>query len=146
VEAKATTTAAAAPADHGADPLPETGLTVLLVEDDEVIRASTAAMVAELGCAVIVRADAAGALDALESHDIDILMTDRGLPGVSGDDLAREALAKWPELSVIFATGAAVAVPDPALKAVYLIKPYGRLDVRKALTQVSARQLQTDNG
>ena len=123
---------------------PDIRLTVLLVEDDEVIRASTAAMVAELGYAIIARGDGPSALAVLETQDIEVLMTDRGLPGLSGDDLARAALAKKPGLAVIFATGAAVAVPDPGVNAIYLIKPYRLADIALALEQVSARQQPAD--
>ena len=134
----------AAPAITAEVDRPGADLTVLLVEDDEVIRASTAAMVAELGYAVIARGDGQAALEALEAHEIDVLMTDRGLPGLSGDDLAREALAKRPALAVIFATGAAVAVPDPGLNAVYLIKPYRLADIGNALEQAASRRQQVD--
>jgi len=120
--------------------------TVLLVEDDEAIRSSTAAMVAELGYSVNEASDAMSALAVLDAQPIDVLITDRGLPGLSGDDLARQALARSPGLAVIFATGAAVAVPDPALNAVYLIKPYRLADIQHALAQVSARRVRADAG
>ena len=79
--------------------------TVLLVEDDDLIRSSTAEMLAELGHAVIQAADGASALQALESEPVDVLVADVGLPDLSGDELARRALKVRPGLGVVFATG-----------------------------------------
>jgi CheY-like chemotaxis protein len=117
-------------------------LTVLLVEDDAVIRASTADMLATLGHRVIQSADAHGALRILEDGPIDVMVTDRGLPGLSGDDLAHRAVAIRPGLHVVFATGEAAAVPHADLpQAVYLIKPYVVADLERALALATAEDL-----
>ena len=127
-----------------ADPAPAErrhGLNVLLVEDDEAIRSATAAMIDDLGHSVWEAGDAAAAVEILRARPIDVLVTDRGLPGVSGDDLAHRALALRPDVGVVFATGAAVAVPDPALKqALYVIKPYTAAQIEHAFGRLSTRQ------
>ena len=49
--------------------------------------------------------DAETALVLLAAHDIDVLVTDIGLPGTSGDVFAAEARAVRPALRLVFATG-----------------------------------------
>jgi signal transduction histidine kinase/DNA-binding response OmpR family regulator len=112
------------------------GLTVLLVEDNDLVRASTADMLAGLGHVVLQSADAEGALQMLMRDDIDAMVTDRGLPGLSGDSLAHQAIELRPDLQVVFATGAAAALPDSALPgAKFIIKPYSAVDLQRALGQ-----------
>src|SRR6202012_4617636 len=67
------------------------GVTVLVVEDDELIRASTAEMLSEMGCEIKGAADAEAALRVLDDGPVDVLLTDVGLPVISGLQLAREA-------------------------------------------------------
>ena len=81
--------------------------TILLVEDDHVIRMLTAEALADLGCRVVEAADAAEALRALATPDaIDLLVTDVGLPnGINGRQLAEAARTRRPDLPVLFITG-----------------------------------------
>jgi len=113
------------------------GLRVLLVEDDELIRGNTAEMLADLRHSVTECADAESALRALVEAEFDVIVADRGLPGLSGDALAQKALELQPGLEIVFATGEAAAVPDKALPgAVFLVKPYAATDLARALAQV----------
>jgi CheY-like chemotaxis protein len=101
---------------------------ILFVEDDELIRIATADLLESLGHAVFEAADADKALSILEGTEVDILMTDIGLPGMSGSVLAAEARRANPELKVIFATGAggaSVGNGDDATHGAFLLrKPY----------------------
>jgi CheY-like chemotaxis protein len=87
---------------------------VLLVEDDEDVRASTAAMLRELGYGVHEAAAGAGALRLLrERPDVRLLLTDVGLPGgMDGRQLAEAARGQRPGLKVLFTTGYAQAMVD----------------------------------
>jgi PAS domain S-box-containing protein len=110
------------------------GKAVLLVEDDVLIRAGTAEILAEAGHRVIEARNADAALRALASSPVDVLLTDIGLPGVSGVTLAQEARLRHPDLHIIFVTGDAGAVRDAVrLNAGLLLKPYGPDDLAKAL-------------
>ncbi|MBV8683981.1 MAG: response regulator [Caulobacteraceae bacterium] len=112
------------------------GLRVLLVEDDELVRANTSEMLADLGHSVTGCADGETALRVLVEADVDVMVVDRVLPGLSGDALVQKALELRPELEVVFATGEAAAVPDIAQPgAVFLVKPYAAADLARALAQ-----------
>ena len=87
-----------------ADPLPGR-LRVLLVEDDALIRVSTFDMLETLGHDVSEASNANDALAMVLTSKFDVLLTDISLPGVSGSELAVQAVALAPSLKVIFATG-----------------------------------------
>jgi CheY-like chemotaxis protein len=130
--------------------IPSAGaMTVLVVEDDDLIRSTTSDMLREDGHLVVEAPDAEAALNALGACPIDVLLADVGLPKVSGLALAREAKARMPELRIIFATGDhGVADDDDELEAVLLGKPYTADDLRAALAAVSpsARTAQLASG
>ena len=110
---------------------------VLLVEDDELIRASTADILVDAGQRVIEARDAASAMTALTNAHIDVLMTDVGLPGVSGVTLAHQARVHRPDLPIIFVTGDNAVAGDAArLGAALLLKPYGPDELAEVLATV----------
>ena len=97
--------------------------TILLVEDDDLIRMSSAEMLQASGFAVIDAASAEEAITAISTLPIDVLITDVNLPGMSGPDLARTARAQRPQLGIVFASGDLTAVATD-VPAVQLPKPY----------------------
>jgi len=110
--------------------------TVLLVEDDEFIRETLAELLGAAGHVVVQARDAPGALVALDTHGVDVLVTDVGLPGVSGIALARDALARQPRLAVIFATGDPRGPANAGLDAAsVLLKPFTPEDLQLAVAK-----------
>jgi CheY-like chemotaxis protein len=89
-----------------APPRSSEGEVILVVEDNEDVRAHTVMTLNELGYEVLEAANATEALDILrtETH-IDLLFTDVVLPGKSGRVIADEAVNLRPQLKVLFATG-----------------------------------------
>ena len=81
--------------------------TILVVEDDDALRAYTVEALAELGYRVLSASRGGPALDILDSrNDIDLLFTDVVMPGgVNGRQLADEALRRRPALKILFTTG-----------------------------------------
>ena len=109
--------------------------TVLLVEDDALVRSATVEMIAELGFAVLEAADASAALKVLESGArIDVLFTDIGLPGMRGDELAKKARTLRPGLKLVLASGYSDrGAFDDLADAVGLDKPYDTGALARAL-------------
>jgi CheY-like chemotaxis protein/anti-sigma regulatory factor (Ser/Thr protein kinase) len=82
------------------------GKTVLVVEDEPVVRQMVVDLLRELGYATLQAEDARSALPLLESgRPIDLLLSDVGLPGMNGRQLAEIARQRRPGLKVLFATG-----------------------------------------
>ena len=79
---------------------------VLLVEDDEMVRDYAQLVLSSLGYEPLAVGDGNAALRTLDEHDdIGLLLTDIGLPGMSGPALAAEARRRRPGLPVLFASG-----------------------------------------
>lgn len=103
-------------------PITMSGVRILVVEDNELIRQNTVEILRELGHVVRHVENAEQAIVELHMHSCDILMTDLSLPGMSGEALALHAKALLPQLKVIFASGRPQDEPVPG--AILLRKPY----------------------
>ncbi|WP_245266206.1 CHASE3 domain-containing protein [Mesorhizobium sp. L103C119B0] len=89
----------------GNPPVPVTE-TILVVEDDPRVRASTTDAMRELGYTVIHAASGQEALEKLgDNPGVALMFTDIVMPVMNGRKLAEEALARMPKLKVIFTTG-----------------------------------------
>jgi PAS domain S-box-containing protein len=108
--------------------------TILVVEDDELVRSTTCEMLRNLGHEVLEAPDATAALDTLASTPVDTLLTDVGLPQVAGTVLARQARERSPSLNIIIATGDDRATQEAReLGAALLLKPYQSADLLRVL-------------
>ncbi|MEO8301906.1 MAG: response regulator [Rhizomicrobium sp.] len=109
---------------------------VLVVEDVALIRMTTVDMVEQLEFPVCEAADGPQALALLgQDGDIEILLTDLGLPGMDGRRLVAEALRLKPSLKVIIASGYSARADDAKLAGVaaHLTKPFDLARLKLAL-------------
>ncbi|MHC8344098.1 ATP-binding protein [Pseudomonas sp. RT6P73] len=87
-------------------PYAQKGETVLIVEDDPAVRVLVSAVLSELGYAFVEAGDADSAVPILDSGQrIDLLISDVGLPGMNGRQLAEIGRQYRPDLKVLFITG-----------------------------------------
>lgn len=87
-------------------PQAEAGETVLVVEDEPVVRDLIVEVLGELGYQALEAGDGSSGLKLLQSRRrIDLLITDVGLPGINGRQLADQARERRPDLKVLFITG-----------------------------------------
>jgi PAS domain S-box-containing protein len=88
-------------------PRQEGSPTVLLVEDEEGLRALAAKVLAANGYRVLEAADAAEAFEVDQRHEgrVDLLLTDVVMPGLSGRELADRLLARRPDMRVLYVSG-----------------------------------------
>jgi CheY-like chemotaxis protein len=130
--AGAATTATEAVAGHGES--------VLAVEDNASLRRVVVRQLRELGYQVMEAENAAAAMKVLEREPVDLLFTDViMIGGASGIELAREALARWPDLKVLITSG----FPETklngngraAIPARLLNKPFRREDLARAIRE-----------
>lgn len=117
-------------------------LNILFVEDDPTLRMLTGEVISELGHQVCLCESAEKALQALDEQRFDVLLTDVGLAGMSGVELARTARQRDPSLSVVIASGYAVDVRQEGLEGLHLmLKPYDIHQVRKLLDSIRGARL-----
>ena len=115
------------------------GETILIVEDDDLIRANAERQLQGLGYRVIAAADGDAVLDRIETLPaVDLLFTDLMLPGaVDGRALAHAMRRDRPGLRVLFTSGR--AMPDDTAGAGFLAKPY-----RRAALEATVREMLED--
>jgi len=78
----------------------------LLVDDEDLVRMSTADMLSDLGFVVIEASSAEEAVSVLEEgHPIDIMVTDHLMPGMNGTELAKRVKLMQPKLPVLLVSG-----------------------------------------
>ena len=108
--------------------------TVLLVDDDPLLRYVTAQMLEDLGCHVVTAENGWEALDILRRHrEIQILLTDINMPGMDGYELARRALDFRRDLKVLLLSGR-----EPDGQEFPLIrKPFLEHDLRRVMEQTT---------
>jgi two-component system cell cycle sensor histidine kinase/response regulator CckA len=104
------------------------GHNLLVVDDDEALRAVTVEGLAQRGFIVSEAGSGAEALDMLQNakHEFDILLTDFVMPGMDGHELCKNALQARPSMRVVLMSGYADSVSiDRFEKDISVIeKPY----------------------
>jgi CheY-like chemotaxis protein len=118
--------------------------TILVVEDEPMLRSLLVNLLTERGYVVLEAADASAALEisALHSGSIDLLLTDVVMPQMSGRDLCARLLETRPAMRVVYMTG---YTDDEILRhgvqhdsVVLLNKPFTALQLAKCLREVLA--------
>ncbi|MHC2254146.1 PAS domain S-box-containing protein [Bradyrhizobium embrapense] len=113
---------------------------ILLVDDDPLIAMSTMEMLEDLGHRVIGANSGPHALDILRSdQEIDLMMTDHVMPGMTGLELAAASREVRPHLVVLLATGYAELPDGTQLDLPRLAKPYHQDQLRERLDQLLAQ-------
>jgi signal transduction histidine kinase/CheY-like chemotaxis protein len=106
-KARSANMAEQAPTTSGSGAGPELAKpgTVLIVEDDALIRMNTCDILEDAGFSILEASSAEQALAILQDHPVEVLVTDVKLPGASGVELAHQAREQIGALCVVFATG-----------------------------------------
>ncbi len=112
------------------------GETVLVVEDEGLVRIDTAEYLRDAGFSVIEATDATEALEIIRVRtDIDVLFTDINMPGgMDGIELARRVQDRQPTIRVVLTSGAVRPQPHELPgSGLFIEKPYSPEAVRSAV-------------
>ncbi|WP_267396121.1 MULTISPECIES: PAS domain-containing hybrid sensor histidine kinase/response regulator [unclassified Sphingomonas] len=115
----------------GAEPIPaQRAATVLLVDDEDIVRFATADMLRDIGYRVVEASSASQALIVLQgSSAIDLLVTDYLMPGMTGAALISEMRAAGIPMPALLITGYAARGEDVAADVPRLTKPFRQVDL-----------------
>ena len=114
------------------------GLCVLLVEDNPQVREFAEGLLADLGCKVVSADSAQRALELLKAENVDLILSDVVMPGMSGVELARRVREDHPTVPVLLATGYSDEILKRGSEFAVLSKPFGAADLSKALSSLLA--------
>jgi len=118
----------------------ETGRSVLVVDDDDLVRSGVTRSLTRLGYSAPSATGPAEALAFLRSgkHCIDLLFTDIRVPGgIDGFELARIVRQEFPRIAILLTTGFAGSRPkDPGTRILY--KPYKLAELAAAVRETLA--------
>jgi CheY-like chemotaxis protein len=113
-------------------------LRIVSADDDPLVAFNTLAMLEELGHTVFSASSGAEALTLIgEKGDIDLLITDQAMPGMTGSELAEAVRCDWPDLPIIIATGYAELPEGPAQAIPRLAKPFFERDLADAIASIT---------
>jgi len=116
---------------------------ILVVDDEESIRALLVRVLAPVGCHVDIAADADTALEMMSASPANVVLVDIRMPGHDGAWLIDRLQQMYPETAIVIATGVRDLDPRLTLRPGvigYVIKPFSAKKVRdivqKAVTAV----------
>ncbi len=116
--------------------------TVLLVEDEAIVRRTARRVLARAGYSVFEAGDGEAALELAQRHEgtIDAVVTDLSMPGLDGRTLVDRLHARWPELAVVLMSGFTrdqrVDLVELGAHAEFLNKPFTPKTLLGALERV----------
>src|ERR671937_1460382 len=118
--------------------------TLLVADDDPGLRESLERTLTREGYRVLLASDGRAALERLQAGDIDLIVTDLKMPGLTGLELLRAAKAIAPDVDVILLT--AFGTIEEAVKAMkdgaydFLTKPFQRAQLLRLIRQALERR------
>lgn len=114
-------------------------LDILAVDDDELVLASTVEMLKDLGHRVRPVGSAREALEWLERHRFDLMLTDHAMPHMTGAQLIASVCERHPELPAILVSGYAEALDGQMPDALRLAKPFSRQQLKDMVQRSRSR-------
>jgi signal transduction histidine kinase/CheY-like chemotaxis protein len=139
--ARRTTNESAVAQSENSEPAPGDGARILIVDDEEMLAPLLARLVQQLGFEPTFELSPLRALQRIEREPgrYSIVITDRSMPEMSGDELARAIQRSAPDLPVILSSGDVGSSVDRTVFAGVLQKPYGLARLAQTLEEVANR-------
>ena len=115
-------------------------LKILLVEDNEQVRAFARDMLRDAGCDVIEANDAPQALQWVNSESFDLMLTDIVMPGQSGVELASQVRRIRPDMPIVLVTGYSGELVEGGLEYPFIPKPFTSAELMAVIKSALAER------
>ena len=112
---------------------------MLVVDDEPAVLKAVVLLLRHVGHVVETAECGADALCKLQEKEFDVLLTDLYMPGMKGDELAREVKRRYPKLPIVLITATPPGGPLPGITCV-LAKPFAMQELWKTVNQVTSDQ------
>ncbi|HEX2763633.1 MAG TPA: PAS domain-containing protein [Allosphingosinicella sp.] len=110
--------------------------TILLVDDEDLVRLGTADLLRDLGYRVLLASSGPDALRMLRERDVDLIISDFLMPGMNGVELVYEARRVAPGLPALLVTGYSDIAEGPGLELPRLTKPFRQTDLARRVAEL----------
>jgi CheY-like chemotaxis protein len=114
-------------------------LAILAVDDDALVLTNTAAMLEDRGHRVTVAYSGREARELLRRQRFDLLITDQGMPGMTGIELIQHVRAEQPDLPIVLATAYAELPSGLAPNVPRIGKPFLQAQLLDVVTRAMAK-------
>lgn len=111
--------------------------TILVVDDEDMVRNVITRLLAIRGHETVAVASAHEALERLDEKDWDLVLTDQGMPGMTGRELAHQIRKQKPDLPIMLLTGDTDINVNPAEINRVLTKPFKIDDVQTVIAELT---------
>ena len=130
----------ATPADPAGETPPKAAppMDILAVDDDALVLMNTAAMLEDRGHRVSVAYSGREARALLERQRFDLLITDQGMPGMTGAELIEHVRTEHPGLPIVLATGYAELPAGLAVNVPRIAKPFLQAELLRVINDIVA--------
>lgn len=111
---------------------------ILVVDDEQIVRDLTVQVLERAGYDVVSVDGSQRALELVDREDVDLVVSDVVMPGLSGVELLDEIRVRWPDLPVVLMTGGSPE-PERTTRALQLgangivYKPFSHAELRTAV-------------
>ncbi|HEX4582676.1 MAG TPA: response regulator [Acidobacteriaceae bacterium] len=112
---------------------------ILCVDDEEIPRTLRQMVLVKQGYTVLCAVSAAEALDLLDQHHVDLVLTDQMMPGIVGTELAKRLRVSRPSLPIIIVSGVNEIPDDAAFADRFVSKVEGPEALFRSIIEVLAR-------
>jgi CheY-like chemotaxis protein len=122
-------------------------LSILVVDDEPIVRETLADMLGALNHKVVLAESGSQALQKLAGTHLDLVFTDLAMPGMDGWETAREIRKRWPQMSIVLVTGYGPGTVPPSDNLVDGIigKPFDFAQVSQTLDEVLGKKNTLEN-
>jgi CheY-like chemotaxis protein len=118
-------------------------IVILCVDDEDIPRTLREMVLVRQGYTVLSADSAAEALELLDQHHVDLVLTDQMMPGVLGTELARKLRVSRPSLPIIIVSGVNEIPADAAFADRFVSKVEGPEALFRSIAEVLAHQSRT---
>jgi len=108
---------------------------ILVVDDEGLVLESVRMTLSHYGHSVRTAGSGLEALAKLALEEFALVVTDLKMPGMCGDELARQIKGRWPRLPIILLTGFPPEVKPPGVDVI-LLKPFSTADLRNTVSRL----------
>jgi CheY-like chemotaxis protein len=118
---------------------PPSSRTVLVIDDEDLVRDVVARMIEDLGYAAVTAADGAAGLAVIDRQSIDAVLVDVSMPHMSGADVLARLRERRPAIPVVLCSGFDRDSRGPIQADAYLPKPFRIETLEKTLARLLPR-------